>query len=243
MVPGHAQRCPLLDHSDDQSQNVRCVRTAVDEISEEDGPTTNRGRDGNATLAVLQHGRLVTKAFEQLHEFVVAAVNVSDDVERSALGAPVGPEALARDRGRVDLFDGRKRPDIAQSLSLQTAHRPTQLLGLLAHDVGTEVAVRSGTVALLRYALRQVEDDRHRQHVVRAGELDQRLARLGLHVRGVDHRELHRRQALGSDEVQQLERVLRGGLVVRVIGHGRTTPVRGEDLRRLEVLRREGRLA
>jgi hypothetical protein len=63
------------------------------------------------------------------------------------------------------------------------------LLHLLAHDVGPEGAVRSVLVALAADLLGQVEHDGDGERVKLPREGDERLAGLGLHVRGIDHGE------------------------------------------------------
>ena len=81
---------------------------------------------------------------------------------------------------------------MTEAFALQSAQRAPQLLRLIAHDVRPEVAVRRVAVPLVAELLRQVEHDRDRQDVILARQLDQRLARLRLHVGGVDHRQLAR---------------------------------------------------
>ena len=117
-------------------------------------------------------------------------------------------------------------------------------VGVLAADhVVAEVAVGAARVARPADALRHVEHDRGRQHVVLARQRDQRAARVDLHVGRVDDGQPPRRQPLADDEVEQLERVGGGGLVVLVVGDQAAAEVGRDHLGRLEPLARERRLA
>ena len=80
-------------------------------------------------------------------------------------------------------------------------------------------------------------------HVVPPRQLDERLARLGLHVRRVDDDEAAELQPLRGDEVQRLERGRRDGLIVLVVGHEPAEVVGRQHFRRLEVPARERGLA
>jgi hypothetical protein len=60
------------------------------------------------------------------------------------------------------------------------------------------------------------------------GERDQRPAVLGPDAGGIDDGHLPRGEALAGDEVQHLERIARGRLVVPVVGH-EAAEVRGDD--------------
>ena len=104
---------------------------------------------------------------------------------------------------------------------------------------------RSGRLAFRAPAdaLRHVEHDRGRQHVVVARQRDQRAARVDLHVGRVHDGQPARRQALADDEVEQLERVGGRGLVVLVVGDQAPAEVGRDHLGRLEPLARERRLA
>ena len=57
-----------------------------------------------------------------------------------------------------------------------------------------------------------------------------------LHVRGVDHDQLASRQPFGSDEIQNLKRVVRGRLAVLIVGHQTTAEVRRKNLSRTKML-------
>ena len=108
---------------------------------------------------------------------------------------------------------------------------------------GPNVPVGPAPVPLLADPLGQVEHDGHRQAVVLPGQLDQRLAGLGLDVGGVDHRQPPQGQPLAGDEVQHLEGILRDGLIVLVVADHPPAGVRREDLGRQEVLAGERALA
>jgi hypothetical protein len=67
-------------------------------------------------------------------------------------------------------------------------------------------------------------------------KFDQRLAGLGLHVRGVDHGKPAQGQTLGHDLVQECKRFFGHGLIVLVIADHATASVRRENLGGQEVL-------
>ena len=101
---------------------------------------------------------------------------------------------------------------------------------------------RSGrvAVALLADRLGQVEHDRDRQARDTPRELDERLARLALHVGRVDDGEPAARQPLGGDEVQRPRtRPSVARLVVLVVGHEAAAEVGRDDSVGREVRARE----
>jgi hypothetical protein len=117
------------------------------------------------------------------------------------------------------------------------------LRALLAYDVRAEVAIGPRTVPLLADRLRRVEHDRHREEIMLLRELDERLARLALHVGRIDDREARLCEPAAGDEVQDGERVRRRALVVLVIGNQPAAEVRRDHLGRREVPARERALA
>ena len=142
-----------------------------------------------------------------------------------------------------DLVLAVQRVDRAEALTLQAFQPAAELVALAADHMGAEVAVGAGRVARDTHLLRDVEDDRHRQHVVLAGDGYQLSARLGLDVRGVHDGQPAGLQPLAGDVVQQLERLRRGGLVVLVVGHQAAAEVRRDHLGGAEMRAPEGRLA
>ena len=116
-------------------------------------------------------------------------MNIADDVERAVLVPLVVPQRHPLDGGRFDLFGALQHEDVAEAFPSEATERPPQLRLLLADDVGAEVAVVREPVALLADRLGQVQHDGDRQAVVLPGQLDQRLAGLGLDVGGVDDRQ------------------------------------------------------
>ena len=107
-------------------------------------------------------------------------------------------------------------------------------------DPGSEVPVGPLLVPLDAGLLADVEHDRHRQHVLVAGERQQRPPRVRLHVRGVDHGQPPDGQPLRGDHVQRLERGHGDRLVVLVVADQAAEEVRGQHLGRPEVPGREG---
>ena len=83
------------------------------------------------------------------------------------------------------------------------------------------------------------EHDGDRQHVILPGQLNERLARLGLDVRGINDREKPTLETPRRDEVKDGERRVRGRLVVLVVRDEAATDIGGQCLERSEMLFRE----
>jgi hypothetical protein len=79
--------------------------------------------------------------------------------------------------------------------------------------------------------------------VVLTGEGDERLASFRSHVGRVDDRQPAQCQAFRGDEVQDLEGVVRHGLIVFFVAEHRTARVGRHHFGRQEVLSRQGALA
>ena len=198
---------------------------------------------GTGGAARLVSGQLVAEVGEQRLEFGAAAVHVADDVERAGLIPQVVEELGPGQQGGTDL---RFRPEHVhppEPLALETAQTAPQLVALTPDHVRTERPVGPGGVPADAHPLGQVEDDGDRQDVVLPGEVEQLLAALLLHVRRVDDREASGREPLAGDEVQDVEGVLAGRLVVLVVGDQAAAEVAGDHLGRREVGAGEGRLA
>jgi hypothetical protein len=86
VIAGDAERGSGRHHRHDEAQDAGGVRTTVDEVSEEDR-LSSFGVSRTETVA----RDVVAELGEQRDELVVTTVNVSDDVERAVLGAPVRP--------------------------------------------------------------------------------------------------------------------------------------------------------
>ena len=242
VVAGDAQRGAGGDHAHHQPEHARRVRAAVDEVADEQrGAALGVGRaDGAAGVVVRQ---LPAELGEQGAQLAGAAVHVADDVERAGEVAAVVPGPLGRDRGGLDLVDAGEHVHPPEPLLADAAQRLLEVAVLTGDHVGAELPVRPGGVALGGDLLGYVEHDRVDQHVVLAGQLDQRLAGRLLDAGGVDDGEQPAAQP-GADEVlQHVEGVLGRGLVVGVVGHQAAAVVAGDDLPGREVLRGEGALA
>lgn len=124
----------------------------------------------------------------------------------------------------------------------QATQRSAQLAVLLMYHVGTEVSVGPGGVAGHAHRFRYVEHDRHRQHVVRAGQRNQMFPSVSLHVGGVDDGQPACLQAFARDEVQHLESGVGGRLVRLIVGDQSPAEVARNHLVATEVLRDEAGL-
>jgi hypothetical protein len=242
VVPGYCEGVSGPHHAHSEPKHPRDVGPAVDEVAEEDRAPSPRvtGVDG-ATLGIPDH--LVAELCEEGLEFGAAAVHIADGVERTEFTTPVGQKRLAHDLGVGDRLDRVEHMDAAESLLAEKPQRPAELVVLAAHDVGAEVAVWSGRVAIDGDTRGDIEHDRHRQHVVRLCKVDERLAGSGLHVGRVDHGQQAGFEPLRRDVAQRVEGRLRGALVVLVIGDECAEGVARQRLVGAELLGRERRLS
>ena len=103
-----------------------------------------------------------------------------------ALVPQVAEQFGAHNRGGGDLFRRAQDVDHTEALALEPMQAAAQLAALAAEHVRAEVPVRAVFVPLGAELLRQVQHDRHRQHVVLAGQQDELAAGFGLHVGRVD---------------------------------------------------------
>ena len=238
VVAGDAEGRSGGDHAHDQLERLRDFRAAIHQIAQKDGFASG-GRIGAEIVGI--DG--IAQLREQQDKFVIAAVNVADDVEGAMLGAAVVPERFARDDGAGDFVFAVQDGNAAEAFALQAAQRALEVAALTLDDLNAEIAVGALLVALEADALRHVEDDGDWQRVIFAGEGDERLARLRLDVGGVDDGELHAGEALGGDVVEHGESVVGGGLIVLVVGDESPAEIRRDDLGGAEVRPREGRFA
>jgi len=128
-------------------------------------------------------------------------------------------------------------------LFLTKPFSPLHLLRLVANDMQTEVPIRTILVVLATEFLRKIENDRARHHVVFVGNLHERLARFGLNIGGVDDSEMPGCEPFAQNEVQHLEGLFGGGLIILVVGNQAAADVGRQNFGRLEVLASERRLA
>jgi hypothetical protein len=253
VIAGDAEGRSRGNHVANNAHGVENPRTAIDQVADEQGPSSGRvlinqmapnaPRGISRGISVGRLDRQIAQQRQQVLEFVTTTVHVADDVERAMLAGAIVPEGRALDRRRVEGRDALQDEDVAKTLALEPAQRPAELRTLLRDHVRSELAVRPLGVARVAYRFGNVEHNGDRQAVVLAGQRHQGLARFGLHVRGVDHRQPSAGQTLRRDEVQHLERILRGRLIVFVIADKRAAFVGREDLARQEVLARKRALA
>ncbi len=242
VIAGHGQGVTGRGHAHHQPEYAGRVGSPVDQVAQEQrGPAVWRHRVHRAPRPV--PGDRVAELGEQGLQFGPAAVHVADHVERPGPVAVVVEQPFADHHGRAGLGGAAQDVDLAESLPAERAQGPAQLVVLAGNHLRPERAVRAARVALRAQAFRQVQHDRDGQHVVGAGQLHELLARGGLHVGRVHHRQPAGRQPLARDVGQHVERVGRRGLVVLVVGHQAAAEVAGEHLERPEVLPGEGGLA
>jgi hypothetical protein len=162
---------------------------------------------------------------QQFGQLIEAAVDVADDVERTVVLLAIVPERLALDlRHLVDqpLASARLRVEaqamhVPESLAIQVSQRSAHLNNLVANDVAAKIPVGAAFIAFVADAIGHIQHNRHGQHIMLPRQLHQRLARLRLHVRRVNHRKQPARQPLGGHVFQHVKRVPGRLLAVLVI--------------------------
>ncbi len=246
VVAWYAQRCAMDHHVPHQAYGLEDPGAAVHEIAQEDSPAAlgmDEGPVAPERIVAVQAGLHVAEASEQTLQLFAAAVHIADDVKRAALVSLVVPQRNALNDRRLDLLGRLEHEHVPEALMMEPSQRPSELRLLVADDVGTKLPVRPISVPFLTDLFGQVKNNGHRQAVIMPGQLHQRLASLGLDVGGVDHREPTQGEPLAGDEPEQLERLVRDGLVVLIVADHPSAGIRRENLRRLEVPAREGALA
>ena len=238
VVAGNAQRHARADHGHNQPQDRWRRRAAVDEVAKEHGLAPL-----GVTRVVAVVGDRPAELTKQIDQLGVATVDVTDDVERPGLVAPIRPEPLAHYVGAVDLLDAVEHVHLAETLAAQVVDRAAQRGPLVADHVLPERTIRARGVAGAADVGGNVEHDRGGEDVVLLGQLHDRSAVLGPHAGRVDDDDPSRLQALRGDRVQHCERRTGRALVVLVIAHQLATEVRRDDLGGQEMATGERRLA
>jgi hypothetical protein len=229
VVAGDTERGTLRDHVVNEPNGVEDAWPTVHEVADEDRFPAQRMRihraAGQSGSTRRDRRDFVTQLTQQGLQFVAAAVNVSDDVDGAVLVAFVVVERHALDPCGFHFLWALQHEDVPKALFGQTTQGPAQLGLLLANHVAAEVALVTEPIPLLTDLLGQVQHDGDRKAVVLPGEGDERLARFRLHVGRLDDRQAAQGQPLPGDEVQDLEGVVRHGLIVFLVADRRSAGV------------------
>src|SRR5262249_39606379 len=94
VITGDTERDAVTEHRHHQAPNVGSLPAAIHQVSDEDSFAAIGRRDSRTLRATFD---LIAKLFEQRGEFVIATVDIADDVERTVLLLAVVPEWLAGD--------------------------------------------------------------------------------------------------------------------------------------------------
>src|SRR5215469_166321 len=95
MIAWNTKCRSCINHSHDELQHFWNPRPAVYKITNKDSPSTIRRNCPSAFRLVLES---ITKACKKCGEFLIAPVNIADDVEWPVLMLEVVPQRLTRDR-------------------------------------------------------------------------------------------------------------------------------------------------
>lgn len=185
----------------------------------------------------------VAELLEQCFELDATPMHVADEIEAAGLIPQVVPQAIADDAHRVDLFHRIEDEGALETLFFQSPERAAEFGVLVRHHVLAELPIGALAVARMRGADAQIEHDGHAQRVAIARDGDERTPAALFDVGRVDHGEETSGEPPPQDVVQRPERIGGRGLIVLVVGHEAAEEVRRQDLRRCEVLLREGGLA
>jgi hypothetical protein len=88
-----------------------------------------------------------------------------------------------------------------------------------------KLPIRAKSIAILAQPLGKIKDNGLGEEVVLLRESNEGLASLRLDIRGIDYGESSPRESLPNDLVQEIERVLRGGLIVLAVRNKRPAEV------------------
>src|SRR5579872_441746 len=115
MIAGNTKCCSFIDHPHDEPQHFRNSRSAVDKITNEDGPSTIRRNCPVAFSLVLKS---VAELSKQSGELFIAPVDIPDDVKRPLLMLQVVPKRLARDLDSGNFLRRGQNEHVTESFPL-----------------------------------------------------------------------------------------------------------------------------
>ncbi len=236
MVARHAKRLPGLNHAPDEIDRLDYFWPAIHQIAQKDDPASLRVAPASLSIG------LVAKLLQEFLQLIQAAMYITDQIERAALSAPVRPERLALDARRLNLC-WRQHKDVAKAFMLQTTQPGVQRLHMIAHHMRAKLTIRPSGIPLLADALRHVQHNRCRQHILLFGNLEQMGAILWLDIGCIDDRQFAQLQPQPGNIVQRVESCLSDALLIGVITDDGTIMIGTEYLRRAEMARRKGAFA
>ncbi len=106
---------------------------------------------------------------QERFELIPAAVHVTDDVERAGQLAAVVEQLLVADFHVLGVVEN---VDFPEALPPQLTQGSSQVPMLALEHIPAEIPVRTGPGAFPAHRFRDVEDNRHRQHIVFPGDRD-----------------------------------------------------------------------
>lgn len=206
VVTRNRYRMSRRDHPHDQTQHTDRIRSSIHVVTEEDGSSPfRRHRIGSSAVRPVVDG--VAEFHEERLELTSTSVDVTDDVERTTLDTQIAAERVAQECGFGNRVLTSEDVNRTETFLTQPAERASQLLVLTANHVASERPIRASVVSCRTDRFRNIEHDCHRQYVVLASQRNESLARGGLDVGRVDHRETSASQTLGRNELQHFESI------------------------------------
>src|ERR1700678_22470 len=143
MIAGHAQGGSAINHRPYQPQNFRRFWAAVDKIAQKNRLSSRRWH--NAAFLC----RVVAKLVQQFDQFVIATVNVANNIERPIVELPIIPKRLALDGGLFDFVGGFECVHIPKSFAFKSAKTTAKLRQLVADHMRAERSIRPALITLV----------------------------------------------------------------------------------------------
>jgi hypothetical protein len=163
-------------------------------------------------------------------------MDVTDDIERSVILPPIGPQGLAFDFDGIDFLNTPQNKNVSKALALQVANRPPQIPRLTPNHVGSELPIGSARIAIQANRFVDVEHNRCRNCVVFPGHCKVSLPRRFLHVGCIDDRQPTTRQSFRQNVIENVKSIRSRFQTRLIVANPTTAFIRRNDFRRQKVL-------
>ena len=235
MVAGHAKAGSRLHRRHTQPKYIGHLRAPVYKVTEK-----NQAPPLGMAQAVSTN--YIAEFIQKLKQFIVTAVDVADNVERSFLVLAIVPEGSTHHGSGSSFLRAIQHIDITKTFLFQKAQRLLQKCPVATHHMGAEVSVWTRSISLMADVLGHVENNRRSQTVIFFCQAQQSLSVVRLHIGGIHHSQAPRRQAFINDIVQKSKGLRRTTLVIFIIRNDAPTKIGRNYFSTLKMLPGKSRL-